>query len=93
MITRPKLIAIAVVLTIVDVAACDYYCGLIWRAFAKNLFAKAALLGLLTLWVASAVVIWLHVAYDLRQTLRERSERLAFDSRSTPSRLRRDSNV
>jgi hypothetical protein len=70
---QTKRLAIAVVLTIVDVAACNYYCGVIWQVFARYLFAKAYLLGLLCLWVASAVVIWLHVAYDLRQTLRERS--------------------
>jgi hypothetical protein len=86
-------LTIAVVLTIVDVAACSYYCGVIWQAFARDLFAKASLLGLLCLWVASAVVIWLHVAYDLRQSLRERSEGLALNSLRAPSGLRRDSNV
>ncbi len=88
-----KRLAIAVVLTMVDVAACDYYCAVIWKAFATDIFAKTVLLGLLCLWVASAAVIWLQVAYDLRQTLRERSERLAFDSLTAPSGLRRDSNV
>jgi hypothetical protein len=86
-------LTIAVVLTIVDIAACSYYCGVIWQAFARDLFAKASLLGLLCFWIASAVVIWLHVAYDLRQSLRERRERLALNSRKTPFGLRRDSNV
>jgi hypothetical protein len=86
-------LTIAVVLTIVDVAACSYYCGVIWQAFARDLFAKASLLGLLCLWVASAVVIWGHVANDLHQSLRDRSEGLALNSLRAPSRLRRDSNV
>jgi hypothetical protein len=90
---RTRRLAIAVVLTIVDVAACNYYCIVIWQAFARDVFAKAALLGLLCLWIASAVVIWVHVAYDLGQTIRERNERLGFDSLSTRAGLRRDSNV
>lgn len=90
---RTKRVAIAVALTIVDVVACNYYCGVIWQVFARDIFAKAALLGLLCLWVATAVVIWLHVAHDMRQILQERSERLAFESVTASSELRRDSNV
>jgi hypothetical protein len=90
---RTKRLAIAVVLTTVDVAACNHYCNVIWQVFARDLFAKASLLGLLCLWVASGVVIWLHVAHDLRQALQERNERPAFESVAAPSKLRRDSNV
>jgi hypothetical protein len=90
---QTKRLAIAVVLTIVDVAACNYYCGVIWQVFARYLFTKAALLGLLCLWVATGVVIWLHVAYDVRQIFRARSNRLAFDPVTASFELRRDRNV
>jgi hypothetical protein len=93
MTTRSKRLAIAVVLTIVDIAAFNDYCGVIWEAFARDLFAKAALLGLLCFWVASSVVIWLHVAYDFRQTLGERDTGLAFSTATTPTKFERDSNV
>ncbi|WP_263357732.1 hypothetical protein [Acidicapsa ligni] len=90
---RTNRLAIAVLLTIVDLSAGDYYCGVIWQAFAQDLLARAALLGLLCLWVASAAVLWLHVGYDLRQTLRERDRRLAFNSAMTAPEPRSDSHV
>jgi hypothetical protein len=90
---RPRRLDIAVVLSIVDVAACNYYCQFIWQAFARDLFAKGALIGLLCLWIASAAVIWLHVAYDLRQALRERDYWLALDAATTSTEAGRDSNV
>ena len=90
---RPRRLAIAVVLTIVDVAACNYFGHFIWQAFARDLFAKGALLGLLSIWVASATVIWLHVAYDLRQALRERDYRLALDAATASTEAGRNSNV
>jgi F0F1-type ATP synthase assembly protein I len=90
---RTRRLAIAVAVTIIDVAACNYYCIVIWEAFATDSFARAALLGLLSLWIASAVVIWLHVAYDLRQALQERRESRAFGSLALPSEDGRDGNV
>ena len=93
MTRRTTRLTIAVALTIVDVAVCYYYCGVIWQVFARDLFAKAAMLGLLSFWVASAIVIWLHVAHDFRQTLRERDARLAVSVAKTPIQLGRDSNV
>jgi hypothetical protein len=91
--TRTKRLLIAVTLTFVDAFACYYYCGVIWREFALDPFARGALLGLLGLWIASAVVIWLHVGHDLRLILRERRERLAFDTLTSAADLRRDTNV
>ncbi len=91
--TRTKRLFIAVTLTFVDAFACNYYCGVIWREFAQDSFAKVTLLGLLCLWIASAIVIWLHVGYDLHQILRERRERLALDTLTSAADLRRDSNV
>jgi membrane protein YdbS with pleckstrin-like domain len=90
---RTNRLAIAVLLTLVDVASGRYYCGVLWRAFSQDLFARAALLVMLGLWIASAVVLWLHVAYDLRQTLRERDGRLAFNAATVRVEPERDSNV
>jgi hypothetical protein len=90
---RTNRLAIAVLLTLIDVAAGNHYCGVIWQAFSQNPFARAALLGLLCIWIASAVVVWLHVAYDLRQVLRERDGRLAFDVTTIPAEPERDTNV
>jgi hypothetical protein len=86
-------LAIAVVLTIVDVARANYYCGAIWQAFAQYRFARAATVGLLGIWVASAMVIWLHVFYDLRQALREQDYGLAFDAATAPAEPGGDGNV
>jgi hypothetical protein len=90
---RTRRLAIAVAISIIDVAASNCYFSVIWDAFARDIFARATLLGLLSLWVASAIVIWLHVAYDLRQTLQERSESHMFGSLAVPSKERRDRNV
>jgi len=82
---QTKRLAIAAVLTIVDVAAGKYYRGVIWEAFALDLFAKAAVLGLLCLGFATAAVIWLHVADGLRQALRERDDRLTLNAAMAPA--------
>jgi hypothetical protein len=80
MTRRTKRLTVAVVLTIADVAAADYYCGLIWQSCSRDTVSKAALLGLLSLWIVSAGVIWLHVACDLCQHRRERGGRPAFNA-------------
>jgi hypothetical protein len=90
---RTNRLAIAVLLTLVDVASGEYYCGVIWQTCSQDPFARAALLGLLCLWIASAAVLWLHVAYDLRQTLRERDGGVAFNVAMVPVEPERDSNV
>ena len=93
MTRRTKRLALAVVLTVVDLAAGNYYSGAIWQAFAQERFAKAALFGILCLWVATAVVMWLHVAHDMSEIIRKRGDRLALDSVTAPDALRRDSDV
>jgi len=93
MTRRTQRLAIAIALTIVDLVAFNYYCGVIWQAFAEDLFAKAVLLGLLCLWVATAAVMWLHVAHDMRQVLRERDNRLALECATAPAEPRSDRNV
>ena len=90
---RTNRLAIAILLTLADVAAGKYYCGAIWQAFSQDLFARGALLGLLCLWIASAAVLWLHVAYDLRQTLRERGGGLVPNATTISAESERDTNV
>jgi hypothetical protein len=84
---RAKRLGIAILLTAVDVIAFNSYSGAIWQVWGRDPWAKAALLGLLALWIVSAAVLWIHVSYDLRQTLRERYRAMA------PNELRRDSDV
>jgi len=64
---RAKRLAIAVVLTVVDVVTFNIYFGAIWQAWGGDPWARAALLGLLALWIASAVVLWIHVSYDIAE--------------------------
>jgi uncharacterized membrane protein YdbT with pleckstrin-like domain len=90
---RAKRLAIAVVLTVVDVVTFNLYFGAIWQTWGQDPWAKAALLGLLVLWIVSAVVLWIHVSYDLRQTLHERNFALARAPVIVPRGLRRDSDV
>jgi hypothetical protein len=90
---RSKRLTIAVVLTAVDVATFNNYAGVIWRTLAPDPWAQAALLALLGLWVASGVVIWTHVANDLRQTIQQRYAELPLGRAMLPDNLRRDSDV
>ncbi len=90
---RTNRLTATIVITILDVAAGKYYYGAIWQVFAGNPFAKAALLGLLCLWTASMAVLWLHVAYDLCQILRDRDGRLALHSAVARTEPERDSDV
>jgi hypothetical protein len=90
---RTKRLTIATVLTIAGVAAAKDCCGEIGQAFSQGLLVRAALLGFLCLWVASAAVCWLHAACDLRQTFRERRGRLKFNAAISPAEPGRDSNV
>ena len=93
MTRRTKRLAIAVVLTTIDIAAFNYYCGVIWQTYARYPFAKATLLGLLCLWIASAVVVWLHVAHDFRQIFGKVDANPPFSAEMTPPEFGGDSNV
>jgi hypothetical protein len=48
---RAKSVAIAVVLTTVDVATFNNYFGVIWRTWDQDPWAKAVLLARLGLWI------------------------------------------
>ena len=86
-------LAIAVVLTVADVWAASNYCGVIWRTISQHPLARAAFLGLLWLWVSSLAVLWLHVAYELCQALRERDSSPAFDTVMVAAEPQRESHV
>jgi hypothetical protein len=90
---RAKRLAIAIVLTVADIATFNSYSGVIWRTWGQDPWAKTALLALLGLWIASAVVIWGHVSNDIRLTLRERDLALLRNPALAPGDLRRDSDV
>jgi hypothetical protein len=90
---RAKRLAIAVVLTVVDIVTFNIYFGAIWQTWGQEPWAKAALLGLLAVWIVSAAVLWIHVSYDLRQTLHERDLALGRDPAMARRGLRRDSDV
>jgi hypothetical protein len=90
---RAKRIVVAVALTVADVATFNSYAGVIWRAWGRDPWARAVLLGLLGLWIASTVVIWGHVSNDVRQTFHERNLALSRNPALAPRTPRRGSNV
>ena len=90
---RTKRFAIALLMTTVDIALLDRYIGAIWQAWSEVLWSRGAFLLLLALLVASAAVLWIHVYYDLRQTMRERRDALSLKATSLPGDLRRDGDV
>jgi hypothetical protein len=90
---RTKRLAIAVVLTTVDVATFNKCAGVIWQAWGQDPWAKAGLSGLLALWVSSAAVIWFHISNDFRDTLLERNRALSPAPGLVPREPRRDNDV
>ena len=90
---RTKRVAIAVLLTAMDVALLNRYFGVLWQAWPEVLWIRGAFLLLLALLVASAAVLWIHVYYDLRQTMRERCVALSLRAAPRPGELRRDGDV
>ena len=90
---RAKRLAIAVLLTGTDAALFDRYFGAVWLIWSADLWLCGAFLLLLVLWAASAAVLWIHVYYDLRQTMRERCVALSLEAAPRPGELRRDRDV
>jgi hypothetical protein len=90
---RTKRFAITVLLTGVDAALLDRYFGLIWQTWSGDPWGRGAFLLLLVLWAASAAVLWIHVYYDLRQTMREQCVALSLEAAPRPGELRRDGDV
>lgn len=90
---RVKQFAIAVLLTGTDAALFDRYFGAVWPIRSADPRLCGAFLLLLVLWAASAAVMWIHVYYDLRQTLRERCVALSLEAARRHGELRRDGDV
>ena len=90
---RTKRFAIAVLMTTMDVALLERYFDAIWQAWSEVLWIRGAFLLLLALLAASAAVLWIHVYYDLRQTMHERRDALSLKATSLPGELRRDGDV
>ena len=82
-----------VVLTVADVPVLNIYFGAICQARGWNPRAKAGLLAHLAVWIASAIVLWIHVSDDLRRPLRERAVALSCGPWPDSSELRRVSDV
>ena len=90
---RANRLGITVLLTGVDAALLDRYFGLIWQTWSGDPWGRGAFLLLLALLVVSAVVLWIHVYYDLRQTMRERRVAPFFKAATSRGALRRDGDV
>lgn len=90
---RTMRLAIAVILTAADVATFNWCSGVIWQAWGQDPWLKVVLLALLSLWIASAVVIWRHISNDARQTFRERNLALSRNHALSPQNPRREPDV
>jgi hypothetical protein len=90
---QTKSLAIAVTLTVFDIAVFHQYFGVIWQVWARNPWAEAALLILLSIWIASAAVLWIQVSRDLRHSLRERAFVLSRNPGLDPSDIGENNNV
>jgi len=86
-------LANVVVLTVADIPVVNICFGAIWQARGWNPRAKAGLLAHLAVWIASAIVLWIHVSDDLRRPLRERAFALSCGPWPDSSELRRVSDV
>ena len=90
---RDKRFAITVLLTGVDAALLHKYFRMIWHTWSMDPWSRGAFLLLLALLVVSAAVLWIHVYYDLRQTMREQCAAVSLTEAPNPGELRRDSDV
>ena len=90
---RAKRLGLTALLTGVDAALLDRYFDLIWQTRSGGPWGRGAFLLLLVLLVVSAAVLWIHVYYDLRQTMRERWIAPFFKAAMSRGALRRDGDV
>lgn len=90
---RDKRFAITVLLTGVDAALLKKYFGVTWHTWSMDPWSREAFLLLLALLAASAAVLWIHVYYDLRQTMRERCVAPSLKTATSSGELRRDGDV
>ena len=90
---RTKRLAITALLTGVDAALLNKYFSVIWHTWSMDPWSRGAFLLLLALLAASASVLWIHVYYGLRETMRERCVALSLKTATIPGALRRDGDV
>ena len=90
---RAKRFGITVLLTGTDAALFDRYFGAVWPIWSADPWLCGAFLLLLVLWAVSAAVLWIHVYYDLRQTMREQCAAVSLTEAANPGELRRDRDV
>jgi hypothetical protein len=90
---RAMRLAIAFVLTVVDIAVFNRYSSVIWQAWGRNPWARVGLFALLALWVSSAAVIWVHISKDMRATFCEQKPVFSPEPAHDPNEPRRTSNV
>lgn len=93
MLERAMRLAIAVVLTTVDVATFNRCSGIIWQAWGRDPWTRIGLFSLLALWISSAAVIWFHISNDLREAFRELKPAFSQGSPLDPNESGRDSDV
>jgi hypothetical protein len=77
---------ITIVLTLVGVTLFATWLPGVWLALADQFWTKAVMVFGIALWTASAGVMWLHVWYDARATIRARSLRSSFRIAAIPRR-------
>jgi hypothetical protein len=90
---RAKHFVIAVSLTILDAVVAVHYGGLIWQVWSGIIWSRMTLLLLAALWATTLLDLWTLAYYDLRYTLRARGMRLSPRLGTTPTELRRESDV
>jgi len=87
---RIKRLEIAILLTVLDIAAFENSCDVIWQGWPDPFWIRCALRLSLAVWIASVAVLWLHVYIDLRQPLREQR---AVEVAGTADRWKEGANV
>lgn len=90
---RAKHFIIAVSLTILDAVVAVHYGGVIWRAWSGIIWIRMTLLLLAALWATTLLDLWTRAYYDLRYAVRVRGMRLSPSLVTTPTELRRESDV
>jgi uncharacterized membrane protein len=90
---RAKRLAIAIILTVADIAVFHIHFGVFWQARGWNPWVQNTLVALVAVWVASATVRWFHTSKDLRPILRERAVAIPSDPWLDSNERRRESDV
>jgi hypothetical protein len=63
---------IASLLTCLDAIVLAHYGTPVWLVWGHTALARGVMVSTLALWTASAMVLWLHVYYDVRRAVTRR---------------------